>query len=368
MRVGKSRVARDVAWTALACACVFVCVPGIFDGLFETRMAMAQTQTKNIRSRNDVRPFAVWLHKYDWEAGVSSVRQHADSIAEVGPAWYQITADASIQQIDGVPVDSPELFVITQRNHITLRPLLMNVLSDGTHPEFVRALFSDTALRQVHVAGIQTLVQSHGYDGIDLDYEGFNISELPALAELVEEVAKALHAIGKTLAVDIEVQSNDDCLPSWQRIGVVADKVRIMTYGQTKLTPGPLADLSWIQSNITRALKVIPVHKLVQGIAVYGLSWSGQGNAVRGSGTWATYTNQAEQKHAVLDRDEETKTAWYTFQDTTVWFEDHESVAMKIALGRSLGLQHIALWRLGGEDPEIFSEYIGLPRAPVGRK
>lgn len=291
-----------------------------------------------------------WLHRYDFSAAVDSLIQRQESVAEVSPAWYMIGADGAIEEIPLAPVNDSELRAYVTERCIPLRPLLMNVTATGTKKAEVKALFDDPILRYRHIQQIVRLVCKNHYEGIDLDYEGFRHPDLDDLATLVEETARVLHDAGKTLSVSIEVQATDDVLPAWRRIGVAADFVRVMTYGQVPKTPGPLVELNWVRGHLERAIKAIPVEKLIHGIAIYGLDWGPRGV---GSGTWAQYTKMAAAGKSDIQRDEATSTPWFRQDDHVVWYEDQQSVQRKIDVGYDLGIRRVALWRLGGEDPRI---------------
>ncbi|MHB8660417.1 MAG: glycoside hydrolase family 18 protein [Minisyncoccota bacterium] len=113
------------------------------------------------------------------------------------------------------------------------------------------------------MAELVRFAKERGYDGLDIDYEGFRAHELAALASLVEELAAAFHSVSKSLTVSIEAQSDNVAASAWRRIGAAADEVRFMAYGTKPKTPGPLVERTWFLSCVEMAARVIPVSKFV---------------------------------------------------------------------------------------------------------
>ncbi len=121
-------------------------------------------------------------------------------------------------------------------------------------------ILANTTSRTQHVQNIVNLVMSNGFDGIDLDYEGFAFTDgvaswrppNPVWVAFVTELAAALHANGKLLSVTIP--------PTWMEagvvrgypvyapaeIGAVADRVKLMVYDWSVGSPGPISPMSWV--------------------------------------------------------------------------------------------------------------------------
>ncbi|MGA9290182.1 MAG: glycosyl hydrolase, partial [Anaerobacillus sp.] len=62
---------------------------------------------------------------------------------------------------------------------------------------------------------------------------------------------------------------------------------------------------------------------------------------------------------AEIQFNEERKTPFFKYEDGDgnqheVWFENQQSIEAKTRLANELGVQGVALWRLGMEDPAIW--------------
>ena len=172
--------------------------------------------------------------------------------------------------------------------------------------------------RTQHVQNIVNLVMSNGFDGIDLDYEGFAFTDgtaswsttTPVWVAFVNELAAALHAQSKLLSVTIP--------PTWidgvnvvrgypvyapQQIGAVADRVRLMVYDWSVGSPGPISPMSWLNLVIAYNDPIIPNSKLQLGIPAYGRNWGRKVNATEFCPDGALSTSSVELEHmqALID-------------------------------------------------------------------
>lgn len=272
-----------------------------------------------------------WLHAQDWEKGVASVKNNASLISQVSPAWYQANADGSVSARTGARVDDAALLATVHSNNIALVPLVMSVPNAGAKTDKIVALFKDESLRHKHIAALVALAVEKNYAGLDIDYESIPVKNLPDFATFIEELATELHAQGKTLAVSIDTQPAASVLAPWQRIGKAADYVRLMAYGIPSKVPTPVVDLTWVEARLTHALKAVPKEKLSLGIPLYCNKWQASG---RTSNTWEKLGKE---------------------RSASVTCGDSELVAKETAAAEELGVSSFALWRLGGEDPQIWN-------------
>jgi spore germination protein YaaH len=171
--------------------------------------------------------------------------------------------------------------------------------------------------RAQHVQNIVDLVMANGFDGIDLDYEGFAFTDgvaswpttQPVWVAFVTDLAAALHAKGKLLSVTIP--------PTWmevnvergypvyapQKMGEVADLVRLMVYDWSVGSPGPISPMSWVNLVIAYNDPIIPNSKLQLGIPAYGRDWGRKVNSTEFCPDGALSTSSVELEHmqALID-------------------------------------------------------------------
>src|SRR5690606_11557948 len=135
-------------------------------------------------------------------------------------------------------------------------------ITDGSGKGRMAATLASKSKRAAHVQDIVDLVLTNGYDGIDLDYETFAFTDgsstwsqtRPNWVAFVAELADALHAEGKLLAVTVPPMYDDDYDSSsgywvydYAGVGKHTDLLRIMAYDYSVGSPGPIAPLGWVE-------------------------------------------------------------------------------------------------------------------------
>jgi hypothetical protein len=203
------------------------------------------------------------------------------------------------------------------------------------------------------------------YDGIDIDYENLPATDRVVFSSFIENLATALHAQGKSLSVDVYAKTfepgywNGPQSEDWTRIGSAADEVRIMMYGYSWQTsiPGPIAPISWVNEVLAFAKTVIPASKIIHGLPGYGIDWP-SGSA----GTefmWDDLNARVTNFGATLNWDLTSMSPWFQYVSSgkahTVWFENAASTAAKISSTSNYDVGGVFVWRLGGEDPQIWN-------------
>ncbi|HET8581262.1 MAG TPA: glycosyl hydrolase family 18 protein [Candidatus Paceibacterota bacterium] len=297
-------------------------------------------------------PVTAWLQKHDWDAGVALVERYADRIGTVSPLWWEAGEDGGTRQVPGAHADDPALRAIAAAHGIALVPLVSDVTASGSQPQRVLATLRDPALRAQSAHALATLAVAHGYDGLDLDYEGIRSPEdLDAYASFIETLARDLHESGKRLSVALEASALGTDTGALARIGAAADTVQIMLYGPGTTAPGPLITPAKAHSLMAEAAAAISAEKLEAGIAVYGVAW--QDGARVGTGTWQEYAARASAEKLASTQDPVTGATRYDTGSAALWLPNAASV-MRIRLALAdLGVSNVALWHVGGMDPQI---------------
>ena len=82
-------------------------------------------------------------------------------------------------------------------------------------------LLSDPAARTAHIAAISTLVQTHGWAGVDLDYEALRSADRDAYSGFIRDLSEALRQAHKRLSVTVHAKTSEpgDWTAPWLKIG-----------------------------------------------------------------------------------------------------------------------------------------------------
>lgn len=296
----------------------------------------------------------IWSY-YASAPEMTTLLANQDVIAEVNFFWYELAADGSIRGA----VQNRAAVSAVQAAGIRVLPSIMNNFS----AERVHKVISDPDRRREHVEKIVALVIENGFDGIDIDYESLDPTDRDNFSLFIEELAKALHGEGKILSIAVHPKTDDEgnwngpAAQDWARLGAAADEFKIMTYDYHWSTSeaGPIAPIEWADQVLDYAASVVPSQKTYLGVHFYGYDWLGKrADAL----TWLEAQTLVRRHEAQVERDESGE-AWFTYNagaERTVFFADAETVQTKLTaiFARHPDLAGVAIWRLGGEDPQVW--------------
>ncbi len=203
---------------------------------------------------------------------------------DVSPFFYTALPDGTIGLVGSQSQLNATVKAARDRGGINVLPSI----TDGSGKWMMATvILANTTSRTQHVQNIVNLVMANGFDGIDLDYEGFAFSDgsaswegtRPLWVAFVAELAAALHANNKLLSVTIP--------PTWmdvnvrrgywvydpQQMGVYADRVKLMVYDWSVASPGPISPMSWVILVIAYNDPIVPNYQLQLGIPAFGRNW-----------------------------------------------------------------------------------------------
>lgn len=358
-----------------------------------------------------------WMTTQAKPQGITSVVQNADLFVDVSPFWYSATAKPG----GGVQVKVNPNFANSSSNIPwamgQLRAAGVTVLpavADSSGKGRMAAALADPAQRAAHVADLVSMVMSNGYDGLDLDYEGFAFSDgsaswaatQPNWTAFVQELSAALRAQGKLLSVTIPspCDTRNRCggqsgywVYNLPVIAQFADRIRIMAYDFSVQGIGPIAPITWVTAITQHAVSVMDPAKLQIGVPTYGRAWTKKnangsfvlaGNCPNRNGSsserraWGELTDRAAFTSAdaprVLTRagipesaitfDAQAQESWVEYDKPVTWtdasgatqtctarriswFVGPDGVLARTQLVGAYGLNAAAFWTIGGENP-----------------
>ena len=304
---------------------------------------------------------------WDQSRGFDVIRANADLFSDISPFWYRVDADGHVTPYTtegGVSYEDPSILSFLRANGILVIPTVANILNGVWDGALVSRIIADPALTTVNIESLVQLAVTQGYDGIDLDYENLNASDRSAFTSFVNQLAVALHANGKLLTVNVYAKTSEPGTWSgpqaqdWWAIGQLVDQVRIMTYEYHWSTSGagPIAPVDWVRDVLAFARTTMPAVKIMQGVPLYGYDWVGQSGV---DVVWEQTMALVKQYGATVRWDAASASSWFEYVAKrtrhTVWFENASSVDAKLQVNIAQGVGGVSFWRLGGQDPEVWS-------------
>lgn len=221
-------------------------------------------------------------------------------------------------------------------------------------------------LRAKVIAHILEILRREGYDGVNVDFEGIAAADRDAYTEFVRQLARALKPAGYAVTLSVPAKVADHPAHAWgypydyAALGELADYVAVMTYDYHGYAtgPGPIAPLDWVLRVAAYARATMPPERVLLGIAAHAFDWPLDGGSPRYLGAReALSLARVLGIHPSVDP---MRGATFRYRDPQgrlreVWFETAETAAAKVAAAEALGLGGIALWRLGFEDPRLWT-------------
>ena len=293
---------------------------------------------------------------------VGNILAHKADLAVISPWIYGIDdrgrVDSMAPPADVAAIDAA--LARLSRAGVKLVPTVANV-TDGEwdYAGIIRVL-RDPARRARHVAELVDLAHTHGYSGIDIDYENFRSGDRTTFTSFITELATALHSVGKTLSVDVFAKASDrgydqrNVAQDYRALGQVADTVRVMAYDWHWSTsePGPIAPITWVRDVLRYAMTQIPRRKIILGVPAYGYDWVGKRAELV---SWLQAYGFEQKYGSPVHWDTHSQSPWLTYLSSdgkqhVVWFENAYSSLIKIALARHNKIGGAYLWLAGDED------------------
>ena len=268
-----------------------------------------------------------------------------------------------------------------------LRKIVVMPRFNCQHGPTLNMMLRNSALRETTLTNLVGLVQTHGYDGINLDFEAGFDTDRDVLTSFVAELGRRLHALGKRLAVEVSAkfygtQPGRSAFYDYPNLGRHADTVFVMAWGWhwTTSDPGPSDELANVLKVANYVATMPNKHRYVLGLPLYAHDWPWSGGPSNPS-VPREYGEIMEtaQRHGVTPRFDANAYSW-TFNYVEggvpheVWFGDVTTVSrrIKVAQVRGLGLGLLATGPRGpanlGRPPDRSRHRLAVAAARVRRK
>jgi spore germination protein YaaH len=296
---------------------------------------------------------------YDgWDpAARRELKAHLEAMDVFAPRWITIrgrSATVVVEPDEGAPAAiaalprKPKLF-----------PIVSNAHDDVWDQPAADAVILDRAAQSAFAARLDTLARTNGYAGYVIDFENLSPKAAAAFPGLLAALKARLSAAGKEVWVTAPIGEEQQLVS----LSSAADALVLMVYDEcwANSTPGPVAGQDWVAAVLARRLKGLDPRRVVAALASYGYDWPlrapGRAIAVEDARALAGRTG------ARIVRDPLSGDAHFAYASAggskhEVWFVDAPPFEAQVRAAAALGVRGVALWRIGLEDPAIWS----LPR------
>lgn len=224
---------------------------------------------------------------------IYSIKGRHHNPPELGSSWGHTQ---KLERVAALRAKNPKIRII---------PTIFRWENPGEKIQEVIGMGGRNDIRDKHIELIVKEVETYGYDGIDIDYEGMSCGKKEKFEEFIVKLAGELHARKKLLSVAVHPKTASDSenikkkkcgglknpitldfRENWRGplthdyafLGKHADMVKIMAYElhprkYRNPGPGPQAPGTWLEEIIEYASDKIPAEKLYMAIPTYGYDW-----------------------------------------------------------------------------------------------
>lgn len=297
-----------------------------------------------------------WGFTAPWDPrSAASVAAHGNELAAVVSGF--ITLDSvSFRPL----VLFPDALASHAGPHRRSMALVTTYEGDRFHPEIIRGLAGDSTALGRTAGATASLLGAGGYRGAVLDFEGLTPNDFDALLRATRAFADSARAHGIP-EIGMAVPATDTA--SYPARPFLADGrvdfVVVMLYDQHWPTspPGPIASPEWANRALGLRAGEAGASRIVAAYPVYGYEWR-RDSAAAAVISFEEARQLARGAQVPLVRDPASATLHAEARDWSVWVSDAVLLDSLVRGGRRLGVNRFALWRLGLEDPRVWTEVV----------
>lgn len=308
---------------------------------------------------------------------IASFEKNARSVSLIGPQSFRVDGEGNLT--GQVPASILE---IAKKHDIPVMPLIVN---PGWNLELFHKLVNNRAARAKMIASMVSLGKQHGFWGWQFDFEQIHVGDRDSLSLFYREAAEALHANGMKISIAVYPDPGDlqnaSEFHTWlweyligaydlKALADAGDFITLMTYLQhtPRTPPGPVGGLPYMERVVRTAIaRGVAPHQLSLGIAFFSMHWRTEWNAERkgyswGRGLgWRAVSDLVQKAAATVQWDAAQGASQARWEKNGVfeyaWIEDARALAPKLGLQKRYGLRGISVWRIGQEDPRVWTQF-----------
>ena len=316
----------------------------------------ATTLTATITTtKKQVLGFTTYYYSGD-TSSYNSITANTSTIDEIATQTY--TTD-SLGNISGlIPTNQ-----ITYANSNGIKTYAM--LQNNFDGNIAKSVLENQTNRQALENNLFNAIKANGYKGVNVDLEGVFYYDRSYYTTFVQELYNLLTPQGYSVTLSVPAKTSDSPTDTWggaydyAGLSKYCDQIAIMAYDEHYAggAAGPVASIGWVENVVKYAVTVIPSGKIMLGVAAYGYDWSSSGTKAYGINGM---NNLAATNNATVNWDAVSKTPYFNYTDASgiahsAWFENGQSLGYKLDLVNSYNLNGIAIWRLGLENTDYWT-------------
>ncbi|HKR12364.1 MAG TPA: glycosyltransferase [Pyrinomonadaceae bacterium] len=302
------------------------------------------------------RPLTIGFYVNWDDASYSSLNQNLGQLDWIVPEWVRLQDGTNplAQDVD------PRVLDLLQHKRPDLRivPLVQNYKDEHWNPEILTRAIADENARTHLVNSLLDFVTTNKFAGVCIDFEEVPPEAQHALLQFMKKLHTAFAARGLLVAEAVPFENADW---NYHALAQVTDYLMLMAYDQhwSEGEPGPIAAQDWFERGLRYRLKELDPARTIVCLGAYGYDWSDQSDEATEL-TFQEAMLSARDSEASIDFDTASRNPTFSYDEDDgshhdVWFLDAVTTRNEIRLASAYGPAGFALWRLGSEDPSVWT-------------
>ena len=312
---------------------------------------------------NSARPGIVAGFVVKWDDNsFASFSAHATDLDWVVGEWVFLTAGGSSLNIgpDFKVLDVVQQLPAKDRPRVFAMVSNVDTRTGKFDARLLRRLLATPASQQAAAVQLVQAAEKYGFAGITVDFEDVPDDLLGKMFDFMRFLRAGL-APGGRLLTSAVAAGTDSVLA--RRYAAVNDYLFVMLYDEHygPGDPGPVASQAWYESNARQLTQWITPGKAILALGTYGYHWDDANGKLAGNElTFQDAMYLARTNHAMVQFDSVSLNPYLTWSDPDstdhiVWFLDGTTAWNQARVGLQFGVAGAAMWRLGSEDPSLWS-------------
>ncbi len=292
----------------------------------------------------------------DWdELAPDSLKAALPGLDWVIPTWLNLTGPGQALK----DKFNPSIYGYIKRNKpsVAIVPTVQNAENGTFDGPGLAKLLADRKRRTGLESQLVQFVAVHKLQGITVDFEAVPAGAYRDLGTFLKELTAQFRPHGWIVVQTAQFDDDDWPFASY---AAIVDYTMLMAYDEHYLTspPGSIAGQTWYEDLLDKRMRVLPPNRTLIGIGSYGYDWAGTDKAdgVR----YQEAIISANDAGATIDFDGDTNNPHFSYADDDgtkheVWLLDGVTAYNEIHAADPYRPAGYAVWRLGAEDPSIWT-------------
>ncbi|HEX7529984.1 MAG TPA: glycosyl hydrolase family 18 protein, partial [Pyrinomonadaceae bacterium] len=294
------------------------------------------------------------------ESSYSSLQRNLDHLDWVVAQWsHLVDAKPGSSPIE-IELDAKALNLIRQqRPQTSIIPMVQNLNDEKWEADVLARMVADEDSRQRLVTALTQFVEQNKFAGICVDFEEPTRETQPNLLRFMQELHAAFQPRGWVV---VQAVPFDDAEWDYREYAAATDYLLLMAYDEhwAGKIAGSVASQNWYEGTLANRMRELTPAKTIIALGNYGYDWTEGADAKEVSFQEAVIS--AKDSEAQIEFDPATRNPHYEYDEEdnshhTVWFLDGVTAFNQMRAASGYNPAGFALWRLGSEDPSIWSVF-----------